>query len=85
MTPRDQMSQERSYFLDPNTSGAEKERFKNPADKLAWYKGRSLNALKYETGLTNIVGSVARCFQTVLSMSFFGKPKVCQLQCPFLS
>ena len=33
ITPRDQMSQDRSYFLDPNTSGAEKEKFKSSAEK----------------------------------------------------
>ena len=54
MTPRDQMSQDRSYFFDPNTSGAEKEGFKKHSKKLPQYLGKVQN----ERVLTNIVGCV---------------------------
>ena len=78
MTPRDQMSQDRSYFLDPNTSGAEKEKFKSSEEK---FDSISI----FERALTDIVGCVTRRFQSIMSMNFLRKPKVCQFQCPLLS
>ena len=44
---------------------------------MAYIMVESLNTLNYERGLTNIVGRVTGRFQSALSMSFLGKPKVC--------
>ena len=82
MTPRDQMSQDRSYFFDPNTSGAEKKRgLTNSAEN---YLGK-LEYIHNERALTDIVGRVTRRCQSVPCMSFLGKPKVGQLQRSILS
>ena len=53
MTPRDQMSQDKSYFFDPKTSGAGKK------DNLV-RDCKLQNIIKW--ALTNIVRCVARRF-----------------------
>ena len=78
------MSQERSYFFDPNTSGAEKRGFKENQQKtLIELVSRKFE--HYERGLTNIVGCVTRRFQGVPGSRLLRKPKVCQFQCRLLS
>ena len=80
------MSQERSYFFDPNTSGAEKRGgLKKLSRKLSYYILVSRKFEHYERGLTNIVGCVTRRFQGVPGSRFLRKPKVCQFQCRLLS
>ena len=69
MTPRDQISQDLSYFSGPSTSGAALTRM-----------SENIDCLKICTGqLTNIVGSVAGRLQGVTGVSLLGEAEVCQL------
>ena len=66
MTPRDQISQDLSYFSGPSTSGAARQ-----VQQLAAFD------MKACFPLTDIVGSVAGGLEGVSCVGFLGKPKVC--------
>ena len=67
MTPRDQISQDLSYFSGPSTSGAE------------MIKVRTCHPRTQNIILTNIVGSVAGGLQRVAGVGLLGESEVSQL------